>query len=533
MSYPNYTNGNITQNQGEPIGLDQQRKLAYALQQQSDQPQGQMISGNYVAPSWTQQLAQAIKAPVGAYLNNDADKKQNDFNIERNKKFAELLSNNKPQQIAGEPVNTSAMPAYTPEQQDRFGSPLQGIQRTPVETTTAQMTQETPEQQSARIQPQMMSYMDTYGNTPALQYMSAQMDRAQNRNETLADRADTRTYDTGVRKELRGNQVEDIANRQVFEKGMQTDQFGHADTSQADQFLHADKSQQAGFIHDNQTNASNHDFTAGQDKLKLAATEADSPTLTTDALDSAAETYRRTGLIPPLGQGKAASALRSSIINRAGAIDKAGGLTALQSSDNRISGKNQVASQKAADVDFAKGKNGNTVRSLNVAIAHLDSLSQLATALNNNDTQALNKIGNYLATQTGKPAPTNFNTAKQMVADEVVKAVVGAGGGVADREAAAKVISDANSLAQLAGGINTYKELMKGQIGGLKLQYENSTGRKDFDKYLTEATKSEIENTSNSKPTSNPLVVVDPNGGKHTFTSAAQASEFKRQAGIQ
>lgn len=154
---------------------------------------------------------------------------------------------------------------------------------------------------------------------------------------------------------------------------------------------------------------------------------------------------------------------------------------------------------KKADADFGSGKAGSTVRSLNVAVAHLDSLSELATALNNKDMQAFNKAANFMASQTGQPAVTNFNTAKQLVADEVVKAVVGSGGGVHDRQEAARVIDAANSPEQLAGAIETYKELMRGQLGGLKQQYEQSTGKKDFDRFLNENTKNSLEHGNKNK----------------------------------
>lgn len=182
---------------------------------------------------------------------------------------------------------------------------------------------------------------------------------------------------------------------------------------------------------------------------------------------------------------------------------------------------------KKASGDFATGKNGNTVRSLNVAVTHLDSLQNLANALNNGDVQAFNKIGNMYAQQTGSAAPTNFDTAKKLVADEVVKAVVGSGGGVADREEAAKVIQNANSPAQLAGAINTYKDLMRGQLNGFRQQYEQTTGKKDFDKYISANAKAELAD----KPATS-LSVQAPNGKTYTFKTEAQLKEFKRQAGL-
>ena len=147
--------------------------------------------------------------------------------------------------------------------------------------------------------------------------------------------------------------------------------------------------------------------------------------------------------------------------------------------------------QAKALKDFATGKQGNTVRSLNVSLSHLDTLSDLSTALNNGNMQAVNKIGNQISAQTGSAAPTNFEAAKKIVADEIVKGIVGSGGGVSDREEAAKAISSANSPKQLAGVISTYKKLLGGQLEGLKKQYETSTGRSDFDKqFLSPAAQS-------------------------------------------
>jgi hypothetical protein len=138
--------------------------------------------------------------------------------------------------------------------------------------------------------------------------------------------------------------------------------------------------------------------------------------------------------------------------------------------------------QAKALKDFSTGKQGNTVRSLNVAMSHLDVLNQAGLALKNGNSTDFNRLAQNLAERTGSPAPTNFNEAKKIVSDEVVKAVVGAGGGVSDREEAAKAFNDANSPAQLAGAIATAKKLLGGQLQGLKKQYETTTGRKDFDK---------------------------------------------------
>lgn len=142
--------------------------------------------------------------------------------------------------------------------------------------------------------------------------------------------------------------------------------------------------------------------------------------------------------------------------------------------------------QQATLQEFEKGKAANQVRSFNVGLAHLDTLQAAADAMNNKDTQLFNKAANIFKTQTGSPVVNNFNAVKEVVGNEIVKAIVGTGGGVGDREKAQKTVDAANSPAQLSGVIGQYKELMKGQLGGLKQQYEQGTGRKDFNRFLSQ-----------------------------------------------
>lgn len=149
----------------------------------------------------------------------------------------------------------------------------------------------------------------------------------------------------------------------------------------------------------------------------------------------------------------------------------------------------QFGAKTKARNDFTTGKNGNTVRSLNVAIAHLDTLGHLTDALDNGNIPVANAIGQSFAQQTGGVAPTNFDTAKQIVGDEIVKAITGGGGGVQDREKAQAVISRANTPSQLKGAIQTYQQLLGGQLGGLRQQYSKSTGLQDFNDYLSPETQ--------------------------------------------
>jgi hypothetical protein len=267
----------------------------------------------------------------------------------------------------------------------------------------------------------------------------------------------------------------DIDPKTVAELAQQADALKRQLASQEAQFAHADASQERSqrFAAEQQGRAQS--FQAGESEKGREATaqlrSTDPAVIETNAQAIA------TGQMPPL----TGYALRSP--------GAAATMARVMQIKPDYSAKD-YGTQSKAEKDFATGKQGNSVRSFNVALSHLDTLDKLADALKNGDVQALNRFGNYIATQTGAPAPTNFDAVKHIVADEIVKAVTGSAGALGDREAAAKTIQSANSPAQLKGVVAQYKELMVGQLHGLRDQYKATTGKEDFDtKYLSEAAR--------------------------------------------
>jgi hypothetical protein len=134
----------------------------------------------------------------------------------------------------------------------------------------------------------------------------------------------------------------------------------------------------------------------------------------------------------------------------------------------------------AAEKAFATGVEGRKVRSFNVAIDHMETLRKLADALNNGDIQRVNAIANLISKETGRAPVTNFEAARDLVADEIVAGVVPGMGALADRKAAADKIRDVKSPAQFAGVLLTYQKLLGGQLQGLEQQYVSGGGAKDF-----------------------------------------------------
>lgn len=140
-------------------------------------------------------------------------------------------------------------------------------------------------------------------------------------------------------------------------------------------------------------------------------------------------------------------------------------------------------------IAFGSGPQGDQVRFFNTSLGHMGTLANLAGALGNGDIRVLNDAKQKFSAAFGQAAPTNFDAAKQIVGQEIVKAIVGKGGGVDERRSAAEQVARANSPEQLQGVINNvWKPLAIEQLRGLRRQYETTTHMKDFyDKLSPEA----------------------------------------------
>lgn len=74
------------------VGYEQQKKTAQKLREAAMQsPQGQMVSGYYVAPSWSQYLAQGLQGYLANKQEQEAQSKIEGVGKERQAKIAELL----------------------------------------------------------------------------------------------------------------------------------------------------------------------------------------------------------------------------------------------------------------------------------------------------------------------------------------------------------------------------------------------------------------------------------------------------------
>ena len=165
--------------------------------------------------------------------------------------------------------------------------------------------------------------------------------------------------------------------------------------------------------------------------------------------------------------------------------------------------------KQTARIAFATGKQGNMVRSLSVATNHLDQLAEAAHALAQHNIPAANAIINTYARHTGNPSITTFNAMSGVVADEVVKALIGSGGAESDREGIRDAFKAADSPAQRQAVIQHYEGLLGGQLNGLRRQYQHATGLDDFNTLVSQLARQKLTAADNAgaAPAPKPLNV--------------------------
>ena len=125
---------------------------------------------------------------------------------------------------------------------------------------------------------------------------------------------------------------------------------------------------------------------------------------------------------------------------------------------------------------FNTGQQGNTVRSMNVAIDHMDSLRDQIKKLPTGQYPAVNEIITNFSKNIGDPRINSYDAMAGLIAAEVTKAVVANGGTGNEREEKEKLLAVQNNPEALRGVLDSYTKLLGGQMHGLKTQYEAGHG---------------------------------------------------------
>lgn len=127
---------------------------------------------------------------------------------------------------------------------------------------------------------------------------------------------------------------------------------------------------------------------------------------------------------------------------------------------NEAKAKTVAAGRK----ELQQGKSGQTLRSLMTARDHLGYLEFLSKDLPNGaNIQAFNRSAASISAQFGHPEVTTFEAAKQIVGPEIIKAIVGAQGGQAEREEAKKLFDNAETPEQMTGAFTAVRDLLGAQ----------------------------------------------------------------------
>lgn len=124
-----------------------------------------------------------------------------------------------------------------------------------------------------------------------------------------------------------------------------------------------------------------------------------------------------------------------------------------------------------------QGTAGGSLLSAGVASNHLELLDQAATALNNNDTQALNNIANSIGVQFGKSPAVTFKAIADQVNQEVGKVVAGGTPHEAELENLRKNLNSDQSPEQTQSVIKSYIGLMSGRVNEVNERSQQYFGR--------------------------------------------------------
>jgi hypothetical protein len=172
---------------------------------------------------------------------------------------------------------------------------------------------------------------------------------------------------------------------------------------------------------------------------------------------------------------------------------------------------------KKAGEAFTSGSQGQQLMAIGTAREHMKTFAKLADALDTNDVQALNKIGQAFGVQFGSDKKTNFDLAAQAFGGEVGRAFDGAGVTAGEREKAENGYKAAMSKGQFKGAVQTVDELLAGKQKSAKATYDAAQkGKPNF-----------------GGESGSGFSVKAPNGKTYSFKDQQSLDAFKQRAGIQ
>jgi len=244
---------------------ERKRKLAEALKRDSLMPQGQMVSGHFVAPSITQYLASGLKGYQANQLDRQSDKEEETGAMQKQKRLADAqqkyLDALRPQQVQ---TGETKQP-FEASQMDRFGAPQQGQ----VQATQPVMGQRQPTPQE--MYAAQMQYAADLQDPQALMQAANQNIGYRVKQD---DKQDEREYSDKIYNRGRADKLSDVdAERKyqdIVRKDTQDLQVSQQDRQFAQQFQMQKQSQN--FAAGQQSRSQS--FQAGENQKSRDATAA-------------------------------------------------------------------------------------------------------------------------------------------------------------------------------------------------------------------------------------------------------------------
>lgn len=134
-------------------------------------------------------------------------------------------------------------------------------------------------------------------------------------------------------------------------------------------------------------------------------------------------------------------------------------------------GKTKAAVEK----DFSSGVASRNIASINTAIGHLGTLNQLGVALQNKDSQTLNKITNAISREFGDPNITNYELAQGALGEELMRTFRGVGASVTEAEQWKNQLGAARTPQQMLQVVRTAGDLLESRISAMDSAYKRGT----------------------------------------------------------
>lgn len=141
----------------------------------------------------------------------------------------------------------------------------------------------------------------------------------------------------------------------------------------------------------------------------------------------------------------------------------------------------KIAGELAAEKYWTAGMGQRQLQYLNTTASHLNLFRQYAEALHNGEVQRANGILQTFAAETGHPEITDYNTAKVLMADEVVRLLTQTGGSRGDRDDAQHLAASNFSEEQLEGVADTLENFVRGRFEAMQTSFVHIPGVNDAD----------------------------------------------------